>query len=244
MYIIGKNKDYYDGVVGSMGIDKTIVYERKTIELDNGEKVPASIFHHVFPEHTKNTAIIKLAGLNDLNKDGKKKYEGVDGFIVGFCGKLYFGWKFGYKKKVWNDNYERFDNEYFYDVIYGYDNAKKYLDTRYWGRNYDDTHRDAMNFNPIEIFREFNVPVFIYDHHIWRKCGTQNTGVILNPILKEYEFYKVFDSFMAFQEISMFIGGVLGVGEKEIVEISNENKIVQHGFDKKWSFRKEPTKKK
>ena len=31
MYIIAKNKDYYDGVAGTMGIDKTIVYERNTV---------------------------------------------------------------------------------------------------------------------------------------------------------------------------------------------------------------------
>ena len=57
------------------------------------------------------------------------------------------------------------------------------------------------------------------------------------------EFYKVIDAFTAFQEISMFIGGVLGIGEKEIVEIEDKYKIGQHGFDK-WSFRKEPSKKK
>ena len=31
MYVISKFKDYYDGVVGSVCIDKTIVYERKLI---------------------------------------------------------------------------------------------------------------------------------------------------------------------------------------------------------------------
>ena len=35
MYIIAKKKDYYDGVVGTMGIDKTIVYNRETKIFDN-----------------------------------------------------------------------------------------------------------------------------------------------------------------------------------------------------------------
>jgi hypothetical protein len=50
------------------------------------------------------------------------------------------------------------------------------------------------------------------------------------------------DSFTAFQEISMFLGGVLGAGEKNIVEVEDKYKITQHGFNK-WSFRKEPEKK-
>ena len=40
----------------------------------------------------------------------------------------------------------------------------------------------------------------------------------------------------------MFLGGVLGIGEKEIIEVDDKYKIPQHGFDK-WSFRKESVKK-
>ncbi len=39
MYIIAKNKDYYDGVVGSVGMDKTIVYERVIDEIESNEKM-------------------------------------------------------------------------------------------------------------------------------------------------------------------------------------------------------------
>ena len=51
------------------------------------------------------------------------------------------------------------------------------------------------------------------------------------------------DTFTAFQEIQMYISGVLGTGEKEIIEVEDKYKIPQHGFNK-WSFRREPTKKK
>ena len=40
MLIISKNKDYYDGAVGIMGPDKTIVYERTMIKNDDCEKFP------------------------------------------------------------------------------------------------------------------------------------------------------------------------------------------------------------
>jgi hypothetical protein len=42
----------------------------------------------------------------------------------------------------------------------------------------------------------------------------------------------------------MFMGGVLGKGEKEIIEVADKYKITQHGFDYKWSFRKKSEKNK
>ena len=73
------------------------------------------------------------------------------------------------------------------------------------------------------------------------KSDTQK--FFINPLLKDYQFYKVYDAVQTFQEIQMFISGVLGNKEKEIIEVADKYKITQHGFDKKWSFRKEPTKK-
>ena len=91
------------------------------------------------------------------------------------------------------------------------------------------------------MFRELNTPVFIYDSE--RRKPRTSDALTIDPILKDYEFYKVVDAFQAFQEISMFIGGVLGRGEKEIIVVEDKYKIAQHGFDK-WSFRKEPETKK
>ena len=45
MYIIAKNKDYYDGVVGSVGMDKTIVYERVIDEITDNAKIPKQFKH-------------------------------------------------------------------------------------------------------------------------------------------------------------------------------------------------------
>lgn len=58
--------------------------------------------------------------------------------------------------------------------------------------------------------------------------------------LKEIGFYKIIDAFTAFQEISMWVGGVLPASSNKMVEISNSDKIHKHGFDK-FSFRKAKT---
>lgn len=235
MYIISKFKDYYDGVVGTMGIDKTLVYERKTIEIKDNKKMLKEFrgfrnWNNIHKNHFLNI------GYADTKS---KKYENNNFFIVGFCGKLYLGWKFEYKVKEWNNR--KIIEVIKTDIIYGYENAKKYLKTNFWRSNLNDDVEYVMKYDPINMFRELNAPIFIYDSD--RRSPRKSDIMIINPILKEWEFYKIIDSFTAFQEISMFIGGVLGIGEKEIIEIEDKYRIAKHGFDK-WSFRREPSKKK
>jgi hypothetical protein len=173
----------------------------------------------------------------NVDRDNIKKYEEVHGFIVGFCGKLYLGWKFEYKVNEWD--VIEYTDVIKTDIIYGYDKAKKFLKADYWRSNLSDDINYVMNYNPINIFREYKTPIFVYDSD--SRKPRREPAFFINPILKDYEFYKVVDAFTAFTELQMFIGGVLGVGEKEIVEIEDKYKIGQHGFDK-WSFRREPQK--
>ncbi len=205
MYIISKQKDYYDGVVGSVGIDKTIVYERVAQEIESNKDYPKTIVELA----DGDSSTWWDTGLNRYHvKKDQKKFDGNCAFIVGFCGKLYVGWKFYREIKRQMPNNSDWKVEFTYDG-------------------------------------EYNTPAFVYDCD-WSEDnfgGNYRHSFVINPKLKDLQFYKVFDAFTAFQEISMFLGGVLGVGEKEIIEIEDKYKIGQHGFDK-WSFRKEPTKKK
>ena len=108
-----------------------------------------------------------------------------------------------------------------------------------------DHLKKITDANVIDVFRKYNTPAFVYDCD-WSEDnygGNYRHNFTINPKLKDLQFYKVFDAFTAFQELQMFISGVLGTGEKELIEIEDKYKIGQHGFDK-WSFRKEPTKRK
>jgi hypothetical protein len=64
---------------------------------------------------------------------------------------------------------------------------------------------------------------------------------VLNPSLREMQFFRVTDVNSAFQELSMFVGGVLANNDKP-ESVDNNYKILAHGFDLKESFRKGPTK--
>ena len=59
--------------------------------------------------------------------------------------------------------------------------------------------------------------------------------------LGEREFFRVLDPATAHMRISSFVGGVLPVSE-DLVEISDQDRIVKAGFDRRSSFRKGPTK--
>jgi len=232
MYVISKFKDYYDGVVGTMGVDKTLVYERNTIEIEDSEEMPIEFqpSNNLSWSHRRDNHFLNIGYMTT----DSKKYSGCQSFIIGFCGKLYLGWKFNYTVR---DKFNLYSEDRT-DIIYGFDNAKQYLKSGFWKNTSQEDIDYVLNYDPIDMFRTLNTPVFIYD----KNESHRNTKLIINPILKDYEFYKEVDSFTAFQEIQMFLGGVLGTGEKEIIEVEDKYKIPQHGFDK-WSFRREPTKK-
>lgn len=69
--------------------------------------------------------------------------------------------------------------------------------------------------------------------------GTAELGK--DSLLAPYKFFKVLDTWQAYQELSMFVG-MLGSPEKPVVVIEDKYRVTQHGFDE-WSFRKLPSKK-
>lgn len=244
MYIISKQKDYYDGVVGSVGIDKTIVYEREFVEIEDYKDFPDEFRINQPWKRDRENHFLNVGRYNVVKES---PYQVADSFIIGFCGKLYLGWKFRWEEQELQE-YGGYCPVMKTKIIYGFENAKEHFKETSWHGNLVDDVNYVLNYDPIELFRKYNTPVFIYDDYYdririiehWSRRGSSR--FLINPVLKDYEFYKVFDPYTTFQEIQMFISGVLGTGEKEIIEVEDKYKIAQHGFNK-WSFRKEPTKK-
>lgn len=241
MLILTKRKDYYDGVVGTLGVDKTLVYDRQEVELQEKD-FPDDFKRKRYSWNKSNDTQFYNIARHDIKKEFQKKYQHYSYFLIGFCGKLYIGWKL-YSEVKKNSGITDLITE----ITYDFDYIKTIIKPReYWGNIVDDVNY-IMNYDSLYLFRNLKTPIFVYDSDYkrtflgsyWRNGHEK---FIINPNLSDYEFYKVFDSFQAFQEISMFIGGVLGSGEKDIVVVEDKYKIAQHGFDK-WSFRKESTKK-
>ena len=64
----------------------------------------------------------------------------------------------------------------------------------------------------------------------------------LNPNLSAMQFQRCMDPYMTYQELDMWVGGVLTNTENP-PDIADKHKIDQHGFDQ-WSFRKLPSTEK
>jgi hypothetical protein len=67
--------------------------------------------------------------------------------------------------------------------------------------------------------------------------------ITTNPRLADLNFQEFLDPYTAFQNLSMFIGGVLGQPDAEMVQLTDKDLINKHGFDPKWGFRKPPETK-
>jgi hypothetical protein len=238
MYIISKFKDYYDGAVG-MGIDKTIVYERKTEQKKLLDQMEEKLL---------------CTGWRDryTNPSAWGDQMETDVFIVGFCGKLYLGWLFMENKRV-----DMFRTEKSFTLTYDPEEALKKFNFHNGKHSWEKFKEERLhnhiekikNVDPHEWFVELNSPVFVLGYGRNREDAgsrtkmNKNEILFVNPCLKNYDFVKIIDPYTTFQEVMMYISGVLTSNEDGPQPKMNEKqKLGQHGFDF-WSFKKRPKSK-
>lgn len=65
-------------------------------------------------------------------------------------------------------------------------------------------------------------------------------NLFINPKLSTYEFFKVLDVYTCYQELEMWMSGVLAYPQNIMIEVEDEIKVTKHGFDLKYGFRKRP----
>ena len=242
MLITSKFHDYYDGVAKSKGIDKTIVYNRQTTEVEvHDQEIP------------------KLLEWKTKEIDTENNTEIINTFkagFVGFCGTLYAVGISEVQSAVKSDNTTTSVThglEPVYDAFFALrlsqvekENKKsawrQHLSPFYY-REYEEVF---VSKRLCSLFQQFKVPIFCSKNLVTENYDSNDRQkIILNPSLKPFEFAKVIDPFVAFQEIEMYLSGVLGIGEREVVDISDRDRLQGHGFDNTWSFRREnhPRKK-
>jgi len=240
MRIFSKHQDYYDSV-RAYGADPNVIYKRFESTVDKNDHLA------ILTNSRALDVINKMPSsyANDIEKHPRLFYSN----LIFFCGNIYPCFVFKYlikgqehsescytlsqvKKLIRQRGSKEQKDSWFnkkHKSIYYKPFSKMVI------QFFDYIEEFQNNQRFINLHHEFGTPVFSVEI---RKYEWQ---VILNPILKKYKFYKAFDTFRAYQEISMFISGVLGGQSPPIVEISDRCRKEMHGFDK-WSFRKEPTK--
>jgi len=230
MLIISKFHDYYDTAIGYGGVDKSVVYNRKEEEID-----------------TRNPDKF-MWGRRPWRKSGEfdsKKYRHKwDTLAIAFCGQLYPLVRITREPTYWTG-----------------ENITSYLYSRKAVEDYQTKYSKGPIKSKSHVYWRYSVKLSdkvldkVFDLNTWSKFADINRErrcpiilikdeeLTLDPCLKDYGFQTLFNPFIAFQEIHMYLSGVLGIPEKEIVEVSNEIQRDKKGFDN-WSFKRHPGGKK
>jgi len=224
MRIISKHRDYYDSCM-RYGMDKTFVYAR------NREEIPVS------EVDTKFDRLSQRPLFYSRNMPQGHPFSNVREGAVGFCGKIY-----PFVSSVIDfENEEFFYNAEAFERFYAHLKRHKSFEKDY-SRYFKEVDKHFRQ-NPVveneSLFLEMNVPSLAIEGSLDYR-GEHH--LVKNPTLKDYKFYKVFDPFSAYQEISMFLGNQLCNTKEAEVPVGDDIVLAQSKGYNKWSFRKEPSK--
>lgn len=230
MRIFSKFHDYYDACQGIGIYDPLIVYSREEQEVEL-DKYP-------FPY----LSLPYRVGDVDLEQG-----------VVGFCGKLYpfvaiTLWDGVSYKPIYCYTYPDFDTVFQKNIksrLY-----KQWTTVPRWARHRRDRDDGTMwgiRFDPQGVKDYFTLKQkpeyakFFEQYPIFVTKYKRSFTMTYNTVLKDIQFFRVLDTFTAYQELAMWIANK-AIPQKKMPLISDEDKIATHGFDK-FSFRKEKAKK-
>jgi hypothetical protein len=211
MRIISDFYDYYD-CIQKYGIDKSIIYNRKIIDI--GEVLPKKV-SDILKDYSRCYRIVKKNNHITLIDD-------VNLFALIIIDKCYIGLEYNgiyfYSEELFNNYLEKYDLK---------------INTTYFYK------KRNLPFCCVDIGIDFAIqnkcPIFAYSRY--SNLLDREYKTVKNPCLKKYGFYRIVEPNTMYQKIQMFFSGILAIPEKEILPISDELKVQSHGFDK-WSFRK------
>lgn len=225
MRIISRFHDYYDSAQ-KHGQDNTCVYLRQR--------------YVQYPVGIPYKEIEKMMPLLDTRQ------LAVVSTVVGFCGILYpcfYVRAWGTDRSATCYNVEHLvsfidnlgDKRIKTNLEYKRKKSKRHFgriaDRYYWNRTqftYESIGSFFEKHPPLKddsIFFENKVPIFTCV-----KKARATVEFTINDCLKDLEFFKIFDPYTAYQELSMYVSGVLGVGSPETIEVSNDVLMHKRGF--------------
>lgn len=261
MRIISKTHDYYDAAL-VYGRDETLIFARA--EADGPKEIVDTLTEHLtntsryaWDTRYEVGCRVPYSNYNPRMPDSVDKNvvsASVRAAIVGFCGILYpvviyrAAIRTAFETKNIVETSYLLPEENIEDLAINFASRirshtprfeSKYLESSKsrWDKKSSSysmqIHNTVSKINSVadrfsSVFVDNKVPYFVVDFLA--------KEVKFLPSLKDLQFYKVKDPFTAMQELSMYVGGVIPRQEKELINISDKDRIAQHGFDK-LSFR-------
>lgn len=232
MKLITNFHDYYDTPFQHSAVDPKHIFKRETAVLQLRSECSKFIY----------------SGSPYINEDYRKcLFKGC----IGFCGKLY---PFIIYKPLGQDNeifYSTMDLQKKHPELLKNPSHKRrsFLNT---SNNYDqwldkgmikkwiDVYELYKDQQLLAIFEKYKTAYFLITGENWAEMTLRDRSsivVTLYPNLKDYQFFKVFDTYHAFQAIEQYLTNNLVKPDMIEIKIPDKLKAESKGFDK-WSFRK------
>lgn len=243
MNIKSNFKDYYDNAVCSLyctsGLNSDRIYVRKSKEVLYSNPEYKRFFFM-----SDWTAFNKLYTTDNI----KTAHTVIDSLtVIGFCDRIYYALKI---KNKWYYNVDNLETEYALNLndlerIKFTKKAKakdKYYRHKAIGDSAIKELKDALKeFTDKEsiiqdLFLSYKVPVFALKINNWQYRNSP-IRLVLNPALKDYHFYKIFNPVQTYQEIEMYLNSKLLEVDQPKQITDNIVLLEAKGFDKVKSFR-------
>ena len=239
MRIISKFHDYYDGVMRH-GMDKDTVFVRNTEPILNERSLIK------FEESLDASKANWYLNPKEINK---KAVYLSGGCMLLFCGKLYYAPIItSFDIKSGRLQLDSSETTYYWDK----DDIDRYIgdEGRFFNRKSEfkpiwNDINDNTNISKtvLDLHFTYSSPIIMSTFaYTYRTREYKLTNIVaervINPKLSDVGFVKKMGPYEAFQEIYVFVSGVMGGRSPKIIEISDEIRIAKHGFDSK-SFRKD-----
>jgi hypothetical protein len=243
--IISEFHDYYDSVQ-SAGQDQSMVYlrTRKEVVLDR-TNFPFPAFRDLllYTEYYRHgVAIVQ--------------------FVVGFCGKVFPVLRLSHPARQLEEKpsgvlcYTRAEVDTFVEEHFKRAEIEAYRakPRRYGFRQYWPIGQRQAMFEEFfaacaakqssfgRLFLDNGCPIFVASVAPGSGRRYREYKIVYNESLKELQFYRIMDTFTAYQELQMYFGA-MAQPNKPIPEVSDKDMVSIKGFDK-WSFRKPPGRRK
>lgn len=263
MKIISKFKDYYDSIQ-ALGIDENVQYIRSTSILHTSEDmastgIPSDLIEMGF-RYKESPSDWYLGSTSVMGTEYIHRYKeyptgpekvhrskrALYFMRVFFCGKFYTA-----VYLPGDDRYYPTNKDIRTRFFYSLESLKGFFDgmgaplEEYKPRVKGFLHNfeNSSTCEPLaKLLQEKKVVAAAFGiSRIWDSMGERT--FVLDPCLADLGFQAVKDPYLAYQEIDMYISGVIGSPAKPLIQASDEVRLEKHGFDKKTSFRKAPTKR-
>ncbi len=237
MRIISKFHDIYDPMMRT-DEDRSIIYSREKIYLDENET------KLLYKKYLKSSD--SFTGIYNRSQYFNLYLSSLYTFKVIIANKLYTGIIHEYQRKASSYNTLPVTAQ---DIFYDVELLHKSIQSKFGEKTNKaflkiyDKLEEFLQTKEIEtepILLKYKSPILVL-----RKCKFEEkmfidlnkNHAIINDRLKDIEFQKKLDIYQLYQEIRMFIEGVLTSPEKPMPVIPDILKIQSKGFDK-YSFRK------